>query len=245
MANEQNIKRYDFSVVLVHWLFISLLGVNLIFSYFLLRDWAYHEFHIHGALILINTPDFTTDFHTYSGFGVFIMGLIHILMHVWQKEKPILSKDSNIEFKAMVHSFLYMVFMASREEAGSADKYRDNQRMFYLCTLYTIGLMGVTVLIMYLEFLGELGLLLHIIAGLLLVFLVVMKFAYLIRKRDSVAIKCIMMSGKMPEWYVKKYHFRWYREIQDRVPIPYKSEIELNKESKNLESKDNSTEVSI
>ena len=158
-----------------------------------------------------------------------------------------LSKDTNIEFKAMVHSFLYMIFMASREEAGSADKYRDNQRMFYLCTIYTIGLMGISVLIMYLGYLGDLGLLVHIVAGLLLVFLVAMKFAYLIRKRDFVAIKCIMMTGKMPEWYVKKYHFRWYRDIQDRRPVQYKakftgSKVDSNKE--NLDSKDNS-EVSV
>ena len=245
MRTEQNIKRYGYEVILVHWLLIALLGLNLALSYFLFRDWGYHEFHIHGALILIPTPAWTAELHAYSGLGIFIVGLVHAFMHISQRERPLLSKDTNIEFKAMVHSFLYMVFMASREEAGSAGKYRDNQRMFYLCTIYTIGLMGITILIMLTGYLGELGLLMHIIAGLLLVFLVAMKFAYLIRKRDFVAIKCIMMTGKMPEWYVKKFHFRWYREIQDRVPIPYKTEIDLNKKSKNLDSKDNSTEVSI
>ncbi|MCK5397358.1 MAG: hypothetical protein KAJ33_03830 [Thermoplasmata archaeon] len=248
MVNEQNIKRYGYEVILVHWLFIALLGLNLALSYFLFRDWGYHEFHIHGALILIPTPVWTAELHAYSGLGIFIVGLVHAFMHISQRERPLLSKDTNIEFKAMVHSFLYMVFMASREEAGSAGKYRDNQRMFYLCTIYTIGLMGITILIMLTGYLGELGLLMHIIAGLLLVFLVAMKFAYLIRKRDFVAIKCIMMTGKMPEWYVKKFHFRWYRNIQDRGSVYYRtecgnSEVNLNKESK--DSKDNSTEVSI
>ena len=137
-----------------------------------------------------------------------------------------------------------MMYMATREEAGASGKYRGNQRMAFLATTYVLGLTAITVLLMYIGILGREAVFLHLVAGFMVVVVFISRIWYILRKRDTVAIRSIMVTGTMPDWYVKKYHFLWYKKLmRDRLvgnPEPEKKETE---KSLNTNPDDNQSEV--
>ena len=213
------IRRYGYRVIVIHWLFIILLIPVIITSLFLLRDWFFHEFHIMGDLI-VPTFYMAEEIHKLLGMLIFLLGLIHILAHIFQKTKPMLPVDSKKDFKATIHTILYIFHLTRKEERGSAGKYRGNQRIAYIATVYTFILVAITVLFVQLGLFGETGVVFHITAGILVGLLAGYRILYLLRTHDSVAVRCILGTGTMPEWYVKKNHLLWYREIKGGYTSP-------------------------
>ncbi len=209
----QNFKRYGPSVIILHWLFIIMMFLTLFSGVILFRDILYFQLNIIGGMELIPTFWFIKDLHFYAGFGVLIIGFIHLMIHIPQADNRMISKDMKKDFKALVHTHFYMMYMAPREESGAAGKYRGNQRMAFIVTTYVLGLTAITVLMISMGEFGREAVFLHLVTGFIVIVVVISRIWYIMRKRDGIAIKSILMTGSMPDWYVKKNHYLWYREL--------------------------------
>lgn len=237
-------KRYGPSAIILHWLFITMMFMTLFSGVLLFKDILYSQLNIVGGLDLIPTFWFTKDMHLYAGFGVLIIGFIHLMIHIPRADNQMVSRDMKKDFKALVHTHFYMMYMAPREESGAAGKYRGNQRMAFLVTTYVLGLTAITVLMMYTGIFGREAVFLHLVTGFMVLIVVISRIWYILRKRDSVAIRSILMTGSMPDWYVKKYHFLWYKELTgDRFVGNWEPEEIASEESLNMNPDDNQSEV--
>jgi cytochrome b subunit of formate dehydrogenase len=216
MSTKSEIKRYGKIVVLEHWLAILMIFTLIITGLFLVRDWFVHEFHIHGAENYVPTPDFANSIHLYAALGILVVGAIHLIAHGGQKEKPILPKNSLIELKAAMYSLMYLVFLTKKQERGSGEKYLKSQRIIYAFTIYVLGLAAITGFLYSLGLMGEQMQISHVIAGVLVILIAVHRMALIIRKRDKMALRSVLATGTMPEWYVKKNHRVWYEKMVGR-----------------------------
>jgi cytochrome b subunit of formate dehydrogenase len=216
MPRKPEIKRYGKIVVFEHWLAILVIFTLIFTGLFLVRDWFIHEFHIYGAENYIPTPDFASDFHLYAALGLLIVGLVHLVAHGGQKEKPILPKNSMLELKSALYSLMYLIFLTKKQERGSGDKYLKSQRIIYVYTVYVMGLAAITGFLYYGSFLKEQMLIAHITAGVLVILIGIHRTALIIRKRDRIAVRSVLFKGSMPKWYVKKYHRIWYEKLYGR-----------------------------
>ncbi len=208
---------------------------------FLVRDWFVHEFHIHGAEMIVPTPDFALDVHKLTAIGLLILGAIHLVAHAGQKEKPILPKKSFIELKAALYSLMFLVFLAKKQERGSGGKYLKSQKIIYAFTVYVLGLAAITGFLYLGGILVEYLLIAHIVAGVLVLLVVVHRLALVIRRHDKVALRSVLATGTMPKWYVKKNHRVWYEEIVGKTAQEVKEstktkpEIEVPVKTKEVE----------
>ena len=209
----EEIRRYGTGVIATHWVVILLFIPLAITSLLLLRDWAFEEFNIIGGEEIVPTFEGAFPIHGLLGSLLLIVGLVHIMIHVRQAEKPILPTDLSKEFRATIRSLLWILFLSPLEERGASEKYKANQRMTYVATIYTVALAGLTGFLSALGVFGRLGPVVHIVAGILVLLLSSFRMLYLIRKYDKVAIKCILLTGRMPVWYVKENHPLWYDKI--------------------------------
>jgi cytochrome b subunit of formate dehydrogenase len=231
MKSKKEIKRYSKIIVLEHWLMMIFLVPLAITGLYMVRDWFIHEFHIFGAENYLPTHELTSDFHLYAAFGLLMVGAIHLVVHAGQKEKPILPKNTMVELKSALYSLMYLVFLTKKQERGSGDKYLKSQRIIYAFTIYVLGLGAITGFLLWVGILKEQMLIVHMIAGTLVLLVGLHKIALMIRRHDKVAIRCVGFTGTMPEWYVKKNHRIWYERIVGRgisdAAEPKKSKPEI------------------
>jgi cytochrome b subunit of formate dehydrogenase len=220
------LRRYGGRVIVVHWLFIITFMPLLAMGILLMRDWFAREFHVYGIDYLIRTPTWALDWHMYLGAAVLIVGLVHILLHIGQKEKPILPRNVGADLAANIHHIMYIFHLSPLEERGAGEKYKRHQRMTYVALVYVVALLAVTAFLVWSDIVGELGLVLHVIAGVLALFLSAYRILSLFRKHDMVAIRSILATGKVPDWYAKRRHFLWYREVRGGYKPPEDPEYE-------------------
>lgn len=209
---DEEIFRYGRKVIMVHWAVVAFfipLGVT---GLLMLRDWFFETFSIFGGDLWVDTFEGAVELHVVSGVAIVSIGLVHILMHLKQKEKPILPRDVGAEFKATFETALWATFISRQKEGGSSEKYMRSQRMSYMATIYTLALSALTAI--FIITLGETGTAVHVVAGLLVTFLAVFRILYLIRQWDWISIRCIMWTGTMPLWYVKERHYLWYLQLK-------------------------------
>ncbi len=222
MNPEPEIRRYGKIVVFEHWLGIFIIFTLIITGLFLVRDWFIHEFHIYDAENYVPTPDFANSLHLYGALGILVLGAIHLIAHGGQKDKPILPKNSMKELKAGLYSLMYLVFLTKKQERGSGEKYLKSQRIIYAFTIYVLGLAAITGFLYSVGLLGDQMQIAHITAGVLVVLVAVHRTALIVRKRDKMALRSVLVTGTMPEWYVKKNHRVWYEEIVGRKASDFK-----------------------
>ncbi len=216
----EEIKRYDGKVIGAHWVFLILFIPFLYTGLLLFRDWFEHTYHIHGINYIFPSWEGIETWHVYLGIGVLVVGLVHILMHIGQKEKPILPKNVGADLGANIHNILYIFHMAPSAERGAGEKYKRHQRMTYVATVYCLILSAITGLWLWSGWWEDIGIIMHVIAGLLIVFLSGYRILSLIRRHDAIALRSIFVKGTMPAWYVKKHHFLWYRELKGGYKAP-------------------------
>ncbi len=207
-------ERYGAEVIGVHWLFIIFLFPLLYTGLLLWRDWFAHEFHIYGINYAFPSFDGMDKLHMFAGIALLAVGAGHLMTHYQQKQKPILPKNVGVDVAASVQAIFYIFHLSPKPERGAGEKYLRNQRMTYIATVYVIALCGLTAIPLLMGWVNEMTEIMHILAGLLLVFLAGYRILYLIRTHDRVAIRSIMSTGTMPEWYAKKHHFLWYRQAK-------------------------------
>jgi cytochrome b561 len=213
---DEEIFRYGRKVIAVHWaviisfLFLAWTGILL------MRDWFLVTFNIFGGDLWFETFDLALEIHIASGVTICLLGLIHILLHVNQKEKPILPKNVASEFKATFETAMWVTFISRQKEGGSSDKYRANQRMSYLAIFYTLSLSAISAV--FISVFGETGSAVHVVAGTLVGLLAAFRILYLLRTWDKIAWRSILSTGTMPLWYIKDNHYKWYLELKGIDP---------------------------
>jgi cytochrome b subunit of formate dehydrogenase len=219
-GREPEIERYGAEVIGVHWLFIIFLIPMLYTGLLMWRDWFTHEFHIYGIDYLFPSFEGMESIHVYTGLIVLAVGGAHLLAHWGQKEKHILPKNVGVDVAASVQAIFYIFHLSPKPERGAGEKYLRNQRMTYIALVYVVALCGITAIPLWLDWVNEMTEIMHILAGLLLVFLSGYRILYLIRIHDTVAMRSILATGTMPEWYVKKHHFLWYKQVKGGYKAP-------------------------
>jgi hypothetical protein len=162
---------------------------------------------------MIPTPEGFDALHLVLAALLLVLGLVHVLLHVGQEEKPILPKDVEADFQRSVHALRYVLFLSTWDEKGGARKYQGHQRMTYVITFYTIALAALTGLIATSGPWDEGGTFLHVVAGIMVILVFLYRLVYVFRKRDWIAWRSIFKTGTMPVWYVKNAHPKWYEQL--------------------------------
>lgn len=206
------IQIYKPITIIEMWAFTFTLGVVAVSGLFLLRDWLFLNFGVYGNK-LIPTPIDTQNIHIWFGLLFTTIGLIHISAHIFSKKKDILPKKTLRDFKAFLHSGMYLIGLARREDYESSSIFYGRQRITYLALVYILGLTVLTGLFNYLNILSNDLILVHIIPAGLGIMVLLFQFLITIRKHDITSLKCAFISGKLPRWYVKKNHPIWYKKI--------------------------------
>jgi cytochrome b subunit of formate dehydrogenase len=211
-----SVRKYSSAIVAEIWLFTIILFLVVITALPLLRDVLYHFVGIHGG-IWVSTPSNFSSYHVIFGFILIVLGLIHLAIHGGNKKSELLMKRPRHDFKAFLHSLIYLVGFAKREEQGGGERYSSRQRVVYLALVYTIGLSAISGVSLFLnsgenEF-NSIFTATHIISAIVITLVLLFHLAINIRKHDSVALKASYTSGKLPLWYVKKNHKIWYLDI--------------------------------
>jgi len=203
-------------VVVEIWLFTILLLLLLITSLPMLRDIIFHEMGIYGDL-LFSTPSNFESFHLMFGFLLIIIGIVHIALHSSDKNNNLIMKRPFKDFKGFLHSFFYLITFAQREEPGGGDRYTGRQRVVYLSLVYTIGLMAISGVALFLlpstNSFTTIFKFTHVVNAIFLILILLFHFLINIRHHDSTALKCSYGTGKLPLWHLKKHHRIWYLKI--------------------------------
>jgi cytochrome b subunit of formate dehydrogenase len=215
---DEEVVRYGPKVIIMHWAVVIVFIPLAVTGLMLLRDWFRESFAIHGGDLLIPTIEGATTVHVLSGLTIAVLGAIHIILHLRQKEKPMLPKNVFDEIKASLQTVFYVTYISRNIEVGSAGKYKANQRMSYIATFYILSLSALTSIFIYSSSVGEAGSAMHVVAGVLMALLVTYRSLYLIRNWDWIAIRCIFWTGRMPMWYIKEQHYRWYVQLKEGAP---------------------------
>ena len=213
MLSSDKIQMYKLITIIEMWAFTLVLGVVAFSGLFLLRDWLFLNFGVYGDNI-IPTPAGTQNIHIWFGLAFVIIGLFHIIIHVFSKKKDILPKKTLRDFKAFLHSGMYIIGLARRESYGNSGRYYERQRIFYLAVVYILGLTTITGLLYYGDFFSSDLSLVHVIPGGLGLLVLLFHFLITIRKHDTTALKCAFITGKLPRWYVRKTHPIWYKKMR-------------------------------
>jgi len=207
------VRRYGADVIGVHWAFMLTFLPLLFTGFLLMRDWFNAEFKVYGVHELLPTPDGTAGLHLWLGVAVLVIGAVHIALHINQREKPIIPRDVGKDLSGALHNILYMLHLSRIEERGAHEKYRGEQRMTYVALLYTLSLSAITAGMTYVTGVRDLARVMHVIAGVLVLWLALYRVLGLVRKHDGVALRSILWKGTMPGWYVRKNHILWWRQL--------------------------------
>lgn len=203
------IQMYRPIIIFEMWAFTLTLGVVAVSGLFLMRDWLFLNFGVYGDKF-IPTPEGTQNIHIWFGFAFAVLGLFHLAIHIFSKKKEILPKQTLRDFKAFLHSGMYLIGLARREDYGTSERFNGRQRIIYLALVYILGLTILTGLLHYMNFLSHDLAMIHVIPAGLSIMVLLFHFLITIRKHDSIALKGAFITGKLPRWYVRKNHPIWY-----------------------------------
>ncbi len=210
----REVTRYDGKVIYMHWAVVLVFIPLLIIALLLLRDWFWETFTIVGTDPIIPTPSWGEDLHLMLALLLLVLGLVHVLLHIKQEKRPILPTDVMADFQASVHTLKYVFFLSRWDERSGVAKYRGNQRMSYIITFYVIALAAITGMIAAWGGWEDSGTTIHVVSGSLVVLVFIYRMIYTIRKREWIAWRSIFITGRMPIWYVKQTHPKWYEEME-------------------------------
>lgn len=244
LENNGEIRRYGKHIVIMNWIFIILIVPLIYTGLVLLQDFIFHHFHIMGGSKPIPEIADAGLFHQYFAIGLAIFGLVHILMHIRKKEKPIIPKNFSKSWKDVLYSLSYVFFLAKRDERGRSGKYKNIVKMTYLAAIYIIGLAGITGMLSYFGtistsesifgILSESTALIHMGTGLIVVLLALFWTGFMIRKMDGVGLRCALLTGTMPIWYVRKNYYNWYKSMGGGYHEPMELDFEIIEDSDKL-----------
>ena len=227
------IQMYRSITIIERWAFTLTLGVVAVSGLFLMRDWLFLNFGVYGDKF-IPTPGGTQSIHIWFGFAFAVFGLFHLAIHIFSKKKDILPKQTLRDFKAFLHSGMYLIGLARREDYGACGRFNGRQRITYLALVYILGLTILTGLLYYMNFLSYDLAIVHVIPAGLSIMVLLFQFLITIRKHDTIALNCAFITGKLPRWYARKNHPIWYKKVSNGREsilkrLPHSITVQTNK----------------
>ena len=213
LLSSDKIQMYQPITIIEMWVFVIVIGFVAISGLLLLRDWLFENFGIFGDK-LIPTPVGTQNIHIWFGFALAVVGLLHLAIHIFSKKKDILSKKTLWDFKAFLHSGIYLIGLARRESYESSGRFNGRQKIVYLALVYILGLTIITGFLYYMNLISQDLAIVHIIPAGLSIMVLLFHLLITIRKHDTIALNCAFISGKIPRWYARKNHRTWYEKMR-------------------------------
>ncbi len=233
------IRIYHPITVLEIWLFTITLGAIAISGLFLIRDWLFSNFGIYGK-IYIPTPKITLDIHIWFGFLLIIIGLFHVVFHFLLKnQKDILPKRTSSDFKSFLHSGMYLIGLARRENYEESSKFNGRQRIVYAALVYILGLSIISGVIYYFNFILDDLLIVHIIPSGLSIMVLLFHVLITIRNHDLISLKAAFFTGTLPIWYIRKKYKIWYKKLISEQKNRFQKQITKNYSNKELSKQKN------
>jgi hypothetical protein len=206
-------------VMFEYWAFTIVLSIIAISGLFLIRDWMYSTFEVYGD-VYIPTPLRTRDVHFWAGIIFCALGILHLSYHFGSKKKEIIPIHTKRDFKAFIHSGMYLVGISRRDDIGTGEKYNGRQRITYMALLHILGLAAITGFLYFFGFLTHSTSIVHALPAGLAFMVLFFVFLFTIRKHDSVPLKSKFTSGSLPLWYIRKNHPMWYVRLKTEGKIP-------------------------
>jgi cytochrome b subunit of formate dehydrogenase len=222
LMSSDKIQIYKPLTIIEIWAFTIILFIVAISGLFLLRDWLFLNFGVYGDKF-ISTPNGILNVHIWSSLIFILLGLIHLTIHIFSKDKEILPVKTAQDFKSFLHSGLYLIGFARQEDYRSSGRFSGRQRITYIALVYILGLTAITGVLFYSNLLSDDLSLVHIIPGGLSIMVLLFHFLITIRKHDIVGLRCAFIDGKIPRGYARKKSPIWLKDINK------KREITINK----------------
>ncbi len=207
------IQMYRPIAIIEMWVFTLTIGVVSISGLFLLRDWLFLNFGVYGNKF-IPTLEGIQNVHIWFGFAFVIFGLFHFVFHIYTKEKDILPKQTLRDFKTFLHSGMYLIGFARKEDYGTSERFYGRQRIVYSALVYILGLTSLTGMFHYMNFLSDNLTMVHVIPAGLSIMVLLFHFLITIRKHDIIALKSAFITGTLPLWYIRKNHPIWFEKMR-------------------------------
>jgi cytochrome b subunit of formate dehydrogenase len=182
---------------------------------FLLRDWLFLNFGVYGDKFIL-TPKGILNIHIWSSFIFVLLGLFHIGIHIFSRNKEILPIKTQQDFKSFLHSGLYLIGFARKEDYRTSGIFTGRQKITYIALVYILGLAAITGLLFYFDLLLSDLELVHIIPAGLSIMVLLFHFLITIRKHDLFALRCVFYDGKIPRGYARKKSPIWFKEINKK-----------------------------
>jgi len=215
------------------WAFTVIIFIVAISGLFLMRDWLFLNFGIYGDKF-IATPKGILNVHIWSSLIFILLGLLHLAIHIFSKDKEILPKKTLQDFKSFLHSGLFLIGFARQEDYRTSSRFSGRQRITYIALVYVLGLAAITGLLFYINLFPNDLLLIHIIPAGLSIMVLLFHFLITIRMHDIVGLRCAFIDGKIPRGYARKKSPIWFKEINKErettiKKIPYSLQNQVNK----------------
>ncbi len=222
LLSSDKIQIYKPLTIIEIWAFTIIIFIVVISSLFLLRDWLFLNFGIYGDKF-ITTPKGILNVHIWGSMIFIILGVIHLAIHIFSKDKEILPKKTVQDFKSFLHSGIYLIGFARQEDYRTSGRFSGRQRITYIALVYILGLAAITGVLFYINLLSHDISLVHIIPGGISIMVLLFHFLITLRKHDIVGLRCAFIDGKIPRGYARKKSPIWFKDINK------KREITINK----------------
>lgn len=218
---EHAVRKYHLSTIIAHWLLI----ISVFALIFTEGVVLINKITDYLNLLELTLPELPhkTSIHIVFGF-ILLFSILFVIFTRTVDLKAIMDGKFIRNFGGFVRSFLYLVGLEKRLEGGEVTKFYCYQKMTFVFMGFTLWIMIFSGMVLFVNanpdssinqtFIGSVRTL-HIIGSLLIILLIIYHIAILIRRFDGVALKCMFIHGKLPLWYVKKYHKIWYNEIME------------------------------
>ena len=231
LLSSDKIQIYKPVTIIEIWAFTIIILIVTISGLFLMRDWLFLNFGIYGDKF-IPTPKGILNVHIWGSLIFILLGLIHLVIHIFSKNKEILPKKTLQDFKSFLHSGLYLIGFARQEDYRTSGRFSGRQKITYISLVYILGLTSITGLLFYFNLFSNDLLLVHILPAGLSAMVLIFHFLITIRKHDFVGLRCAFIDGKIPHGYARKKSPIWFKEIKKKREttinkIPYSLQFQV------------------
>jgi cytochrome b subunit of formate dehydrogenase len=183
-------------------------------------NWFILEMHIYN----LSVPELAYSSMLHSATGIiFIFTIIFYMFNHLKFNSNIISEKPYRDVKSFYNSLFYLIGITRKKEVSEGDLYLSSQKILFLLYVYSSGLIimsGLTLLFSSITGTGgelqsfENGIFVtHILSVLMFILLALFQIGSILRNLDKVALKSILVNGKVPMWYMKKYHTLWYSKL--------------------------------
>ncbi|UCH88598.1 MAG: cytochrome b/b6 domain-containing protein [Thermoplasmata archaeon] len=212
--------KFSIPMVLLHWILIIVVTILLITGFIPFFNWVISSLYMYD-FSFTELPN-SALWHKIQGISFVILVIIYIGLHSKTSDN-IISKDFGSDVRSFNNNLMFNFGLVNRHKESKGDSSLQTQKILLILFIYSIGLLMISGIGIYLNSMLNDGtfnyswespiFITHILSAFIFLMLVIIFIASFIRKLDWIAIKSILFTGKVPLWYVKKYHRLWYEKI--------------------------------